>query len=170
MAKPTFALVGLTILLIACVTAPFFRPPSRGMVWGPGSFDSLGEQIYFTGMDGDGDRIRYSGGPTSGMMMDGYLSCASCHGPDARGGTHVMHMEVMEAPDIRWSALAGEGHEGEDHAEEEGHGEEYDLETFRRAVVDGQHPDGDELDRDMPRWRMSDESLEALQEYLESLD
>ncbi len=81
-----------------------------------------------------------------------------------------MHMEVMEAPDIRWSTLVAEGHEGEDHADEEEHGEGYDLETFRRAVVEGEHPDGDELDRDMPRWRMSDQSLAALQEFLESLD
>ena len=37
-----------------------------------------------------------------------------------------------------------------------------DLATFRKAVVDGEHPDGDSLDRDMPRWRMSDADLSAI--------
>ena len=35
------------------------------------------------------------------------------------------------------------------------HGE-YDLEDFRQAVVFGKHPDGEPLNRDMPRWRMGD--------------
>ena len=34
-------------------------------------------------------------------MMDGYLTCASRHGPEGRGGVHAMHMYVMKAPDIR---------------------------------------------------------------------
>jgi hypothetical protein len=140
------------------------------MDWGTGSFDSVGEQIYFTGIDASGNRIRYTGGPTTGMMMGGYLACASCHGQDGRGGQHVMHMDVMDAPDIRWSALAAEGHDEDAHEGEGGHADEYDLETFRRAVVEGEHPDGDSLSREMPRWRMSQQSLESLQSYLITLD
>lgn len=139
-----------------------------GTAWGEGSFDSNGEQIYFTGVNDAGERIRYAGGPTSGMMMGGYLSCASCHGPDARGGYHVMHMQIMDAPDIRWSALEAEGEEAHDddlHA----HEEEYDIEAFRRAVVEGEHPDGEPLSGDMPRWRISDADLADLMEYLMSL-
>lgn len=41
-----------------------------------------------------------------GLMMDGRLSCPSCHRQQARGGVHMVHMQVMEAPDIRWSVLA----------------------------------------------------------------
>lgn len=156
----------MTILLAGCSS---FSPPGRGqdgVTWAPGSFSSLGEQIYFTGINGNGNRIHSTGGPTSGMMMGGYLVCASCHGPDAQGGRHVMHMEVMDAPDIRWSALTA-------HAKEEGEigtNGVYDLDAFRRAVVDGEHPDGDELSSDMPRWQMSDESLKALEAYLKSLN
>jgi hypothetical protein len=137
-----------------------------GMTWGPGSFDSLGEQIYFTGIDENGERISYRGGPDTGMMMQGYLSCASCHGPDARGGEHVMHMQVMDAPDIRWQALSIEN-EGEH--EDGNHHETYDLKAFRLALVEGKHPEGAPLSPEMPRWKMSEESLRSLMEYLKSL-
>lgn len=156
----------LALLLAGCAGLGPFRQGAGGITWAPGSFDSVGEQIYFTALDADGNRIPYSGGPATGMMMGGYLVCASCHGPDAQGGRHVMHMEVMDAPDIRWAALT-------DHAREEGEigpSGEYSLDAFRRAVVDGEHPDGDRLSSEMPRWRMSDASLQALEVYLKSLD
>jgi cytochrome c oxidase subunit 2 len=137
-----------------------------GTAWGEGSFDSNGEQIYFTGVNEGGDRIRYSGGSTSGMMMGGYLSCASCHGPDGRGGYHVMHMQIMDAPDIRWSALEAEGEEAHD---DDAHGGEYDIDVFRHAVVEGEHPDGEPLSGDMPRWQISDADLADLMDYLQSL-
>lgn len=143
--------------------------PGRGRVGG-GNFNSNGEQIYFTAINDRDQRIRYSGGPNfRGMMgMGDNLACASCHGSDARGGVHTMHMDVMDAPDIRYSALTGE--QGE-HGENDGHEDEhsgYDLDAFRLAVIEGKHPDGEPLDRDMPRWRMSDSDLADLFEYLKS--
>jgi hypothetical protein len=75
-----------------------------------------------------------------------------------------MHMTVMDAPDIRYVELAGEM---EEHGGEEG---EYDLATFRKAVMDGEHPDGDSLDRDMPRWKMSENDLADLFTFLQSLE
>ncbi|MFQ5410223.1 MAG: hypothetical protein ACE5FI_17570, partial [Anaerolineales bacterium] len=45
----------------------------------------------------------------------------------------------------------------------------YDLDTFRKAVVEGQHPNGDPLDRDMPRWSLGDDDLLDLADYLKSL-
>jgi mono/diheme cytochrome c family protein len=156
---------GVVLLLVLLLAACGAR--RRGTAWAPGSFSSTGEQIYFTAIDGRGDQIAYSGGPDlGGMMMGGYLTCASCHGPDARGGVHVMHMETMDAPDIRWSALAE--HEEEEAGGHEGQGG-YDLETFRSAVVDGKHPDGESLSEDMPRWKMDDQDLADLAEYLQSL-
>ena len=128
-----------------------------------------GERIYFTATNDAGERIEYRGGPNfGGMMMGSYLTCASCHGPAARGGIHIMHMQVMEAPDIRVEALSGEAGE---HSGSDNHGglEEYTLEDFRQAVVDGEHPDGESLSRDMPRWRMSDQDLGDLYEFLKSL-
>lgn len=144
-----------------------------GTAWGDGSFDSNGERIYFTATSERSGRIDYSGGvEPGGMMMGGRLTCASCHGTDARGGTHVMHMEEMTAPDIRWSALAGHGDGHQDETEgEEPHEEEpaYDLDTFALAVIEGRHPDGGSLSREMPRWRISEADLADLAAYLQSL-
>ena len=56
-------------------------------------------------------------------MGNGQLACASCHGPDGSGGEHGMgQMQVMFAPDIRWSAI----------------GEEFDAELFILAVTKGE--------------------------------
>ncbi len=162
--------LGGSLLLAACApywggSAPY-RGGRPGGWWG-GDFASNGERIYFTATNERGEFITYSGGPAVGMMGRMPLACVSCHGPDGRGGRFVMHMQPIDAPDIRYEALASE----EEHEEEgEGHGEEgYDLETFRLAVVEGKHPNGDPLDRNMPRWNLSDEDLADLFEYLKSL-
>ena len=78
-----------------------------------------------------------------------------------------MPMDVMDAPDIRFTALSSEEEEhGEEHGDEHG---EYDLDSFRLAVIGGAHPDGDPLSRDMPRWRMSDQDLADLFDFLKTL-
>lgn len=132
-----------------------------------GKFASNGERIYFTATNQNGELISYTGGPNfRGMMMSGYLTCASCHGTDGRGGTHYMHMQVMDAPPISYDALV------EMMQEESGKVspiDGYTLDSFRQAVVDGKHPDGDELDRDMPRWQMNDSDLADLLAFLKTL-
>ena len=170
-------IVGVLLLSGCFVVRRDFFPvnpmsdPGRGW-FGDSEFASNGEQIYFTAVNGRGQRIRYSGGQNFGGMMMGMgtnLACASCHGSDGRGGLHTMHMDVMDAPDIRYSALTGEEDE---HGGDESHGDEhsgYDLETFRLAVVNGKHPNGDALNRDMPRWRMRDDDLVDLFEFLNTL-
>jgi len=101
------------------------------------------------------------------MGMGSNLACVSCHSSDGRGGIHTMHMDVMDAPDIRYNALSSEGEEhGEEHGDEHGG---YDLDAFRLAVIGGVHPDGEPLSREMPRWRMNDEDLVDVFEYLQSL-
>lgn len=162
------------LLLAACASR---SPPARpgGTAWGVGAFGSNGERIYFTATSDRGATIAYAGGPASGMMMGGgSLACASCHGAGGRGGVHTMHMQTMNAPDIRWSVLAGEmeGEHGGESEAEGGHGEMeagYDLETFGLAVVEGKHPDGTPLSANMPRWNIGDEDLADLAEYLKTL-
>jgi hypothetical protein len=162
-----------SIFLIACGSFfPFGRSP-HGMNPGYGyrwsRFDSNGEQIYFTATNDRGEYIRYTGGLPFGGMMEGTLACASCHGEDGRGGQHVMHMDVMDAPDIRIAVLSAESDEHQEGEHEDEHGEEYDLEAFRQAVVLGQHPDGDSLSRDMPRWQIDGEDLNDLFKFLNTL-
>jgi cytochrome c553 len=130
-----------------------------------------GARIYYTGVSNRSGRIDYSSGPDFGgmmPMMNAYLSCAACHGPEGQGGQHVMHMQTMDAPDIRLSALRS--HEAEDEHQDEAdddHEESaYGLDTFRQAVIEGQHPDGDPLDSAMPRWELSEQDLIDLLAFL----
>ena len=130
-----------------------------------------GARIYFTAASDRGTAINYTGGPDigggmmgGGMMGGGgrWLNCASCHGPEGRGGIHTMHMRLMKAPDIRYEALAT-------MPELKGRSRPYDLEDFRKTVANGRHPDGEELDADMPRWQMSEADLGDLFTFLKTL-
>lgn len=159
------------LLLAAC--SVFWRQPgivrqNGPLLEGPANAAN-GERIYFSASSGRDTSITYRDGPSfGGMMMGSYLTCASCHGPSARGGLHTMHMQVMDAPDITYAALSGEADEHGEEAHGDEHGE-YSLEDFRRAVIDGKHPDGESLSRDMPRWQMSDEDLADLLEFLKTI-
>ena len=163
------------LLVAACGIIPwrsFSAGPMMGSGndwWGSGNYDSIGERIYFTATNEGGEYIRFSGSSSYGGMMGGdNLSCVSCHGPDGRGGTHTMHMDIMDAPDIRFDALSDEveDHGEDDHSDTHG---EYDFEDFYRAVVEGKHPDGEMLSHDMPRWQMNDEDLGDLFDFVKSL-
>lgn len=180
--KRVFTILVAGWLLSACGMIGWWNSPvnpmgTRAGGWfGYGNFSSNGERIYFTATNDRSQRIPYRGGPNFGGMMMGMgnnnLACASCHGPDGRGGLHRMHMQVMDAPDIRYVALSSE-EEAEEHGGDEGHehaGGGYDLDDFRLAVIDGQHPNGEPLSWEMPRWRMTDEDLADLFDYLKSLD
>lgn len=174
--RPVWLILSFTLfsfLLITCSRNDHFKR-NFGITWAVGSFKSNGERIYYTATSDRGTDINYTGGPSAGMMMmGGRLACVSCHGTDARGGKHVMEMDVMDAPDIRWSVLEGEH---EDHHEEavegehEHHHEGFDFQDFKNAVERGRHPDGETLSSDMPRWKMSDGDLKDLMNYLKSLD
>jgi Cytochrome c len=147
--------VSFALLLTACASRPWSMGPG-GTAWGTGAFSSNGEQIYFTATSDRGTEITYTSGPGSNnwMMMNGQLTCASCHGPTGRGGKHSMGMmRVMDAKDIRWSVLQPE----------------FDAEKFRLAVTQDKDPNGTQLNTDMPRWNISDADLADLIIYLKTL-
>lgn len=159
----------ILLLLFGCNTQTD-QKKGNGTAWGVGSFDSNGKRIYFTSTSERDSAITYTGGPSMNMMMmGGNLACVSCHGIDARGGRHMMDMKTMRAPDIRWSSLASDQHE--EHSDLEKHEDQkpYSFEDFRNAIENGKHSDGDDLKKSMPRWKMSDEDLQDLMDYLKSL-
>jgi ABC-type branched-subunit amino acid transport system substrate-binding protein len=89
--------------------------------------------------------------------------CATCHGPDGRGGVEGGVM----ATNVRWSFLTAP------------HGvatplgglrPPYTRETFVRAVRDGIDSAGNPLDPLMPRYAFSDADLADLIDYLETLE
>ncbi len=169
-----WCLILVGVVLLGCGIASPIRWNIRtipGSPWEAESFASNGERIYFTATNEQGEAIPYEGGPAyGGMMMQSRLACVSCHGADGRGGIHVMHMQVMDAPDIRYKALNSEVGEHENNQDGIEHFPgEYNLDAFRQAVVNGKHPDGEPLSADMPRWEISDEDLTALLEYLKLL-
>ena len=67
-----------------------------------------------------------------------------------------MHMEVMDAPAIYYDALTSMMIEESGGTQAAGG---YTLQGFRTSVIEGKHPDGDQLSTDMPRWQMSDQDL-----------
>ena len=147
--------------------------PRGGMMGGRGAqsfsygnYASNGERIYFTATNDKGEYISYSGGQVygGGMMMGNYLACVSCHGADGRGGTHSMHMQIMDAPAIYYDALLEMKKEDSGGAPDE-----YSLDDLRGVVVEGHDTSGERLDPDMPRWQISDEDLADLLAYLETL-
>ncbi|MFH1647915.1 MAG: cytochrome c [Chloroflexota bacterium] len=158
----TIAAVALTVLLASC-SLPYRWVSGPA----PGSYDSNGERIYFTAKSNSGEAITYSGGVP--MMMRQRLACVSCHGPEGRGGRVNMMMWSFETPDITWDALTGAEHEepgGEAHEEHP----PYTEDTLKRAITRGLDPAREPLDDNMPRWRMSEEDLNDLVEFIKTLD
>ena len=165
-----FTLLLCGLILSACSVFPFTEEQVDYSLLDPNQSDSrasTGELIYFTGINSEGARIEFDGGPEfGGMMMGSYLTCASCHGPEGHDGYHVMHMTPMDAPDIRYAALINED---EEHPEHEDEHSAYNLEAFRMAVIEGKHPGGEPLSRLMPRWDLSEQDLEDLFEFLKTI-
>jgi len=174
MSSTRIALGALSALLLATSAA---CQPARQQNPMPASARGLdgparnGARIYFTGASERGTRVTPTGAASAGGrmmgggMMGGYgqwLTCASCHGPEGRGGTHVMHMWTMTAPDIRYVALRN-------MSELKGRQRSYDIDDFRQQVESGRHPDGTEVKADMPRWQMTDSDLADVFAFLEAL-
>lgn len=163
----TIAAAMLVGIVLVCLVGAllFFFPWSRtarpaAVAPGPlQGYASNGETIYFAGVNDRGQRIPFTGGPRWLSMHGG--GCASCHGPDGRGGAPVM-MSTEIPPDIRYHHLTEEEHEeGEAHPP-------YTDETIKRAITEGVEPDGEPMDLTMPRWQMSERDLEDLLEFLKT--
>ena len=132
-----------------------------------GRYSSNGERIYFTAESASGQPITYTGS----IRMMHAISCANCHGPEGEGGRVNMMMSYFDSPNITWHVLTQE----EEHEEEQGQGEHeehppYTEVTLKRAIVEGVDPAGEHLDDEMPRWRMSEQDLDDLVEFIKTLD
>jgi mono/diheme cytochrome c family protein len=157
------------LLLAACVGVFLGLTGPLGRIGAGARFESNGAQIYFTGTSQRGTPITADTGPGMGRMRGSRWSCASCHGPDGRGGDVQMMMRVIEVPDIRYETLTSQEHDGHEEEGEEGH-PPYTEETIERAITEGLDSSGEPLDWPMPRWTMSDEDLNDLVDFLMTLD
>ncbi|MDT8395333.1 MAG: cytochrome c [bacterium] len=156
---------GMALFLAGGSRVAPFTGWGGGGVLDKGSYSSNGERIYYLGIDSAGNRIRTRGGPHWLRAMGG--SCVNCHGVGGQGRFPVM-MGTKVPSDIRYKALtSGEsGHDGGDG--EAGH--RYTDEDIRRAITDGVEPDGKRLDPTMPQWKMGDQDLLDLLDYLKTLN
>jgi cytochrome c553 len=170
-------LLGAALLATCGPAQPFGGMMGGGRRSVGRTFASNGERIYFTATSQRGTPITFdmdnSVVGSMPMMTSGALACADCHGPDGRGGRQQMMMTSFTAPDIRWQTLAADDHGGaENHGDEAAEMEHppYTSETLKRAITQGVDPAGDPLASPMPRWRMSDEDLNDLIAYLQTLE
>jgi len=147
------AVVVVGVILLSCVALAL----ALGLV----AF-SPRTPIYMTETSQRGTSIEYDL-PTGGMMRTG-LTCASCHGPDGRGGRQRMMMRTFDAPDIRFQTLSTprKNDQGEDEPI-------FTEATVKRAITEGVDPDGKDLEWPMPRWSMSAADLDDLVQYLKTL-
>lgn len=123
---------------------------------GTGSYSSVGERIFLTGIGGSGQEISHTAPRVSqGALMMGGGGCGSCHAADGKGGTISMMMgPTIKAPDITYDALITAG---------------FTDATIRRAIVSGLDESGASLNAAMPRWRMNATDLDATIAYLKEL-
>ncbi|MDP1809678.1 MAG: cytochrome c [Actinomycetota bacterium] len=131
----------------------------QGMMGGgarPSSFSSNGERIYYTATSDSGDNISASmGGMTMASPM---MSCVNCHGQDGQGGRVSMPMGTFTAADITYKQLT------------QREKPPFTDELIKRAITKGLDQKGRRLSTMMPRWKMSDQDLNDLVEYLKTLD
>ncbi len=159
--------VGLGGVLLFHQTGPGRAPFSgwgSGGYYDKGTYTSNGERIYYLGIDSDGNRVKFRGGPHWFNAMGG--SCVNCHGPDGRGGYPVM-MGTKVPSDIRYNALSSGEH---DHGEPGEEAVAYSDQDIRRAITEGLEPDGNRLDPTMPKFALEPEDLEDLLQFLKTLD
>lgn len=155
---------GVAAMVVVLVLAlPSGGPLHRYAPWFSSSqstFNSLGERIFLTGTDENGNTIPRS---QNGGMMTAAVACVDCHARDGKGRTISMMMGRYKAHDIRWSALTSGQHEDDEEWVP------YDEGSFARAVRDGIEPNGENLEFPMPRWQLTDAEVAALIEYLKTL-
>lgn len=120
---------------------------------------SNGQRIYLYATSASGSGITYTGGP--GMMMQAPLSCATCHGPDGRGGQVTFMMQTFDVPNITWTVLSGPDPDMEHPP--------YTVNTLKQAIVEGTDPGGSALNYPMPRWQMSPQDLNDLVAFIMTL-
>lgn len=151
------ALIVIGIVGLFVVNYYSFSTGKPGMVRAPfrgpfsDNFSSNGEQIFFTGTSSR-DAITATGGPVWFQMHGG--GCASCHGPDARGGQVTM-MGSFAAPNITYRELKKEG---------------FNDKLIKRAITQGKDEKGGHLSTNMPRWHMSNRDIRDLIDYLKTLE
>lgn len=82
-----------------------------------------------------------------------------------------MMMAYFDVPNITWDNLTQEeDHEEKVDSEEHDEHPPYTEEALKRAITRGIDPGGQPLDELMPRWRMSEQDLADLVDFIKMLE
>ena len=125
--------------------------------------EERGKYIYETGRSRSRRVINADLGsgepPTPGHI----LPCINCHGADGRGAEDYVGVAPLN---INWYALAASG----PHAHAVRMHGPFDELTLARAIIFGLDPDGNKMEKAMPRYDMAKEDVEDLVAYLKVMD
>ncbi len=142
-------------MITAVLAAACNRTGDKGSVSNL-QFKTNGERIYFAGVSQKNGRIQFEAGPS--WMGEYGGNCGGCHGPEGKGGVPILDSDIV-ATDTGYNALI---------ADEHGHARYTDT-LIKRVVTEGLNPEGESLDIIMPRYKMSDDDLNDLIEFLKTL-
>ena len=124
--------------------------------------EERGKYIYETGRSRS--RRVINADLQRGELTPGHiLPCINCHGADGRGAEDYVGVAPLN---VNWYALVSSGthtHAVRSHAP-------FDDLSLARAIVLGKDPDGNDMDKSMPRYDMAREDVEDLIAYLKVMD
>ena len=122
------------------------------------NYGSNGEAIYMSGATLDGEEIEKIVDLEALGNSSETLSCASCHGNNARGAKNpIPAFGPFVAPPIAWSDLTSPENTVP-----------YTEISFAYALREGIAPEGYRLHHPMPRWLLSDTEMNDLVTFLKT--
>jgi ABC-type branched-subunit amino acid transport system substrate-binding protein len=125
--------------------------------------EETGKRIFTDGVSPSGGKLTARVGASDFDVPGSAVPCANCHGNDGLGRPEG----GVVPPDIQWSELAkpyGHVHtNGRKHPA-------FDETALRKAIAYGVDPGGNELDKAMPRYNMSDADAKSLVAYIKKLE
>lgn len=149
-------------MLMLMLASAFTAGEVRGA--GLSEQEARGKAIYMDGESASGREITAYVGQASVSVPASAIPCATCHGPDGLGRPEA----GVTPTNILWSRLtkpyglvSATGHRRSGP---------YDEFSLGRSIVAGMDPDGNPLDRSMPRYRMEEEDLDDLVAYMKRLE
>ena len=91
------------------------------------------------------------------------LPCINCHGADGRGAKDYVGVAPLN---VNWYALASSG----DHQHALRAHRPFDEDSLARAIILGKDPDGNDMDKAMPRYDLGKDDTMDLIAYLKVMD
>jgi ABC-type branched-subunit amino acid transport system substrate-binding protein len=125
--------------------------------------EERGKYIYETGRSRSRRVINADLGGGEAPTPGHVLPCINCHGADGRGAEDYVGIAPLN---VNWYALASTGVHS--HAVRS-HGP-FDELSLARAIVFGKDPDGNDMEKAMPRYDMAQEDVQDLIAYLKVMD